>query len=79
MPEPTPKKIVLQAGRHVICACGKTSNAPFCDGSHVGTDISPKIIDLEAETKIAWCMCRESGNMPMCDGTHTKCGPNAGS
>ena len=77
MPEPSPKKVVLPAGRHALCACGRTGNAPFCDGSHSGTGLTPHMLDLDAETKIAWCVCRESATMPMCDGTHRNHWPQA--
>ena len=78
MPEPSPLKTTLPAGRHAICCCGQTSNAPFCDGSHKGTDTSPEILDLEEEKTIAWCTCHDSGKAPMCDGSHRKQGPDAG-
>jgi len=75
MTGPSPLKVVLTPGRYAICACGRTENAPFCDGSHAGTEFSPEIVDLEEEHKFAWCRCRESGAMPRCDGTHTRRGP----
>ena len=65
-----PVKIRLPAGRHAICACGRTANAPLCDGSHAGTGTTPQLLDLDAERVIAWCTCRKSGNLPMCDGSH---------
>lgn len=38
----------LEQGTHWICACGKSQNAPYCDGSHKGTPHQP--ISLELET-----------------------------
>ncbi|MBU0740921.1 CDGSH iron-sulfur domain-containing protein [bacterium] len=31
------KPVVLEpaSGRHVYCACGESTNQPFCDGSHL--------------------------------------------
>ncbi|MDG1784684.1 MAG: CDGSH iron-sulfur domain-containing protein, partial [Ilumatobacter sp.] len=31
------------------CACGQSSNQPFCDGSHVGTDFTPKAFTAETD------------------------------
>lgn len=54
------------------CACGKSENQPYCDGSHKGTDITPIMREVTRDEKIAWCGCKQSGNKPLCDGTHEK-------
>ncbi|MEW8561063.1 MAG: CDGSH iron-sulfur domain-containing protein, partial [Candidatus Thiodiazotropha sp.] len=37
-----PIDVELDAGREYWwCACGRSSNQPFCDGSHQGTGIEP--------------------------------------
>ena len=28
-----------------FCTCGKSSNQPFCNGSHVGTSFTPKTVE----------------------------------
>ncbi len=54
------------------CACGRSQNQPFCDGSHRGTDFTPVGFKAE-EAGEAWlCMCKHTGNPPYCDGTHSK-------
>lgn len=68
----TPLVTTLPPGRHAICCCGRTGNAPLCDGTHRGSGTTPRIVDLEVETRIAWCRCRTSGNLPMCDGSHKR-------
>jgi CDGSH-type Zn-finger protein len=68
---PRPLVVPLSPGRHAICACGRTQNAPFCDGSHRGSEFRPVIEVVEGVTKnLAWCRCRTSGKMPFCDGSH---------
>jgi CDGSH-type Zn-finger protein len=38
----SPKKVDLEIGKkYFYCACGKSVDQPFCDGSHKGTDITP--------------------------------------
>ena len=66
-----PKAIELEEGKtYVWCACGQSSNQPFCDGSHGGTQFSPKVFKAE-ETKTAYmCMCKHTSNPGFCDGTH---------
>ncbi len=68
-----PIKINLEAGSdYYWCACGRSKNQPFCDGSHRGTDFNPHPFKAK-ETEEAWvCMCKHSSNPPYCDGTHAK-------
>ena len=52
------------------CACGRSNNQPFCDGSHQGTGIEPVAFQADkSETKYL-CGCRKSNTKPFCDGTH---------
>ena len=65
-----PKMETLDPGTYFWCACGKSSNQPFCDGSHQGTGINPVQFKIE-EKQDAWlCQCKKTGNKPYCDGTH---------
>lgn len=45
-------KVRLEAGTHYVCACGKTLNQPFCDGSHQGTTIQPLVLELDSPKNI---------------------------
>jgi CDGSH-type Zn-finger protein len=66
--EPT---IVRQVSKSVAyCRCTRTKNPPFCDGSHVVTNITPHILEFDEPTTIAICRCWRSKDHPYCDGTH---------
>ncbi|MDC0565021.1 glutamate synthase-related protein, partial [Amylibacter sp.] len=54
--------------------CGKSQKQPFCDGSHIGTDISPMKFSVEEAGSIALCQCKASANAPFCDGAHAGLG-----
>ena len=65
-----PKKADLNAGEYHWCACGKSNNQPFCDGSHAGTDIKPLAFTVDEQSENWMCLCKQTGNAPFCDGTH---------
>ena len=67
-----PAVLELDAGTYYWCACGRSANQPFCDGSHQGTEFTPKEFKLDAKKKVALCQCKHTGNPPFCDGTHNK-------
>ena len=67
-----PLKVELKAGTHAWCACGKSENQPFCDGSHVGSGVAPKVFTVEEPTTYMLCMCKKTGNAPSCDGSHAR-------
>ena len=62
----------LAAGEYWWCACGKSKNQPYCDGSHAGTSFEPLQIKIEAKRKIALCNCKHTKKPPYCDGSHSK-------
>ncbi len=61
-----------KGGRIAWCACGRSGNQPYCDGSHRGTGFRPVVVDIEPGRRVAWCGCKHTGNPPFCDGTHSK-------
>ena len=69
----TPFAVEVQQGKdYWWCACGRSANQPFCDGSHKVTDITPMKYSA-TESKTVWfCGCKGSGNKPLCDGSHKK-------
>ena len=66
-----PYQVDVEAGKSYFwCACGRSRNQPFCDGSHKGTGLSPKPFKVE-ESKAVWlCGCKQTHTAPMCDGAH---------
>lgn len=67
-----PAVLELQPGTYYWCACGRSANQPFCDGSHEVTDFTPKEFSVDVEKRYALCLCKRTGNAPFCDGTHRK-------
>jgi len=64
----------VEPGEYWWCACGRSKSQPFCDGSHKGTGLGPKKVEITAAKTVAWCACKHSGNTPFCDGTHSTLG-----
>ena len=60
----------VEAGKYAWCACGKSQNQPYCDGSHAGSELTPVVVTIEEARKVAWCGCKHSANQPYCDGSH---------
>lgn len=68
-----PKKVDVQKGEEVYwCACGRSDNQPYCDGSHRSTDISPLKFVPDESGEAHLCMCKHTSNPPFCDGSHSK-------
>ncbi len=67
-----PAACKLPAGDHYWCACGHSSNQPFCDGAHLekAPEKTPLKFTLEAEKEVWLCQCKETSTPPYCDGTH---------
>jgi glutamate synthase domain-containing protein 2 len=73
-----PVAVELEKGKQYYwCACGRSQNQPFCDGSHQGTEFTPKAFKAD-ESGEAWlCRCKHTGNPPYCDGTHANIADDA--
>ncbi|MFZ9682003.1 MAG: CDGSH iron-sulfur domain-containing protein [Cephaloticoccus sp.] len=70
IPQKSPYVKKLPAGVYWWCACGKSQDQPYCDGSHKGTGMAPKKVELTEETTVALCGCKHSANGAFCDGSH---------
>lgn len=68
-----PAKVSLTEGEeYYFCACGRSNNQPFCDGSHKGTGFKPIGFTAKETGDAYLCQCKQSGDKPYCDGTHKK-------
>lgn len=69
----SPAKVTLEKGRtYNWCACGRSANQPFCDGSHRGTQFTPLQFEVEEDGEAFLCQCKHTANAPFCDGTHSR-------
>ncbi|MBW4052760.1 MAG: cupin domain-containing protein [Proteobacteria bacterium] len=70
--QPKPFLVTLQSGRtYFWCACGRSANQPFCDGSHAGTGIAPRKFVAPRTEEVLLCGCKRTRGAPFCDGAHT--------
>jgi CDGSH-type Zn-finger protein len=66
-----PFKVDVQASKaYYWCACGRSKNQPFCDGSHKGTGLTPQAYKADADKTVWLCGCKQTKSAPLCDGTH---------
>jgi CDGSH-type Zn-finger protein len=66
-----PYSFTVEAGRRYFwCACGRSQQQPFCDGSHKGTTIVPMPYTAEKSGEVWFCGCKATQGQPLCDGTH---------
>jgi len=70
-PQKAPYPINVEEGKSYFwCACGKSQNQPFCDGSHKGSEFSPVKYQAEEAKRVFFCGCKQTSNSPLCDGSH---------
>ena len=68
-----PLPITLKKNKEYFwCACGKSANQPFCDGSHKNTNFSPVKLESSKIEEVFFCGCKKTKNPPFCDGSHLK-------
>lgn len=69
-----PVVLQLDQGTYYWCACGRSANQPWCDGSHAGTGLEPIALEVGEPSTVALCLCKRTGDAPRCDGSHSKIG-----
>ena len=65
-----PFVLKMEPGTYYWCACGRSKKQPFCDGSHEGTGIGPRKMEVAVARTLAWCGCKQSATGAFCDGSH---------
>jgi CDGSH-type Zn-finger protein len=63
----------LKPGTYHWCACGESKKQPFCDGSHAGTEFTPRKLEVAAEGRFKLCLCKHTQALNgVCDGSHNQ-------
>lgn len=65
-----PAVLDLKEGSYAYCTCGLSTQQPFCDGAHAGTDFRPSIFQMAEPRRVALCQCKMTKEAPFCDGVH---------
>ena len=63
-------KLDMEPGIYFWCACGRSKNQPFCDGSHKVTSFTPLEITISKKDRYKWCACKQTKTPPFCDDSH---------
>jgi CDGSH-type Zn-finger protein len=68
-----PFAVDVETGKtYFWCACGRSKNQPFCDGSHKGSEFAPVQWQATETGRQFFCGCKHTGTKPFCDGTHSR-------
>ena len=68
-----PTLLELEKGKkYAWFSCGHSTNQPWCDGSHKGSEHTPHVVEVEASKTYAMCLCKGTKNAGFCDGSHSK-------
>jgi CDGSH-type Zn-finger protein len=68
----SPYAVELDAGTYYWCSCGRSSNQPFCDGSHQGSTFEPVPFTVDERKTLYLCGCKQTTDAPFCDGSHNQ-------
>jgi CDGSH-type Zn-finger protein len=63
-------EVTLEPGEYWWCACGRSKNQPYCDGSHASTGFTPMPFKVELAGTYFLCACKHTNTPPYCDNSH---------
>lgn len=66
----TAEELLVEGKVYAWCTCGLTKKSAFCDGSHRGTGLAPKMFTAQNSGLHYLCSCGKSNTAPTCDGSH---------
>lgn len=67
-------RVELKSGQTIfVCACSKTNNPPFCDGSHKGSGIRSIMYTSTEDKTVYLCKCGKSKTLPLCENNQEEC------
>ena len=58
-----PYVMEVETGTYAWCSFGHSSNQPYYDGSHQGSDMARTIERVTEKKTVAWCGCKASGTL----------------
>jgi len=68
-----PYPVEVEAAKtYLWCACGRSANQPFCDGSHKGSEFTPVRFEATKSETVYFCGCKHTSTPCFCDGTHER-------
>jgi len=68
-----PVRTYLKRGEtYQFCTCSNSADGVLCDGSHKGTEFTPKEFIATRNAESYLCLCKNSSCTPFCDGAHAK-------
>jgi len=68
-----PFQVEVEAGKsYWWCACGRSANQPFCDGTHKGGPFKPMEYKATETGSVWFCGCKHTAKQPLCDGSHKR-------
>jgi len=66
-----PQKVSVEKGKkYFFCACGRSANQPFCNGSHKVTSLRPWEYTADEDKDVWVCLCKHTTEPPFCRGVH---------
>ena len=61
--QPVPYFVDVEEGKsYEWCACGRSANQPFCNGSHRGSGIAPVHYQAPYTRRVVFCGCKRSSH-----------------